>query len=398
MALSPAKIFGRPTADRIWQGPAQSRALAFLEDPAPGLTKLLLGPRSCGKSTILDRYLADLEDKIYFRSRDGWHSPTELLLALLESAELTPVTGSDDDRREQFFCYLNEEREVGNDLLFVIDGAEEITSSVWLEFCKLSALVCDDGYEPEVLIAGQPQAYEFLKSPMARDWNKRHFVAHNLPPLEPLDVCVYIKERLNSVGLPEAVFSPPARVLMGKLAGGSFVTTNLLCQMSLVMARQQGVTFVDEDIVNAAYAELSKGQEQAVAREIPSLNEIDEEGELFVSLNGKLVSRHALADELLLGRGGNNQVSLHSAEVSRRHATVIRHDDTYYVEDLGSVNGLTVNGELTTRRKLADRDVITIGPFQLTFAAPAVAEDETERHPPLRIIEDDAANSLELGL
>ncbi len=43
---------------------------------------------------MLDRYLADLEDKIYFRSRDGWHSPIELLLALLESAGLTPVTGS----------------------------------------------------------------------------------------------------------------------------------------------------------------------------------------------------------------------------------------------------------------------------------------------------------------
>ena len=233
---------------------------------------------------------------------------------------------------------------------------------------------------------------------MARDWNKHHFVVHAIPPLESLDVCVYIKERLNSVGLPEAVFSPPSRVLMGKLAGGSFVTTNLLCQMSLIRARQQGATFVDEDIVNAAYAELGKGQEQAVAREIPSVNEISEDGELFVSLDGKLVSRHHLADEMLLGRGGNNQISLHSAEVSRNHATIVRKDDGYYVEDLGSVNGLTVNGELATRRKLDDRDVITIGPFQLTFAAPASVEDESERHPPLRIIEDDAPNSLELHI
>ena len=167
------------------------------------------------------------------------------------------------------------------------------------------------------------------------------------------------------------------------------VTTNLLCQMSLIRARQQDVTFVDEEIVNAAYAELGKGQEQAVAREIPSVNEIGEDGELFVSLNGKLVSRHDLADELLLGRGGNNQVALHSAEVSRRHATIVRADDSYYVEDLGSITGLTVNGELCTRRKLADRDVITIGPFQVTFAAPATTEELSERRAPLRIIQDD---------
>ncbi|MFP6829519.1 MAG: hypothetical protein VCC36_10875, partial [Gammaproteobacteria bacterium] len=59
---------------------------------------------------------------------------------------------------------------------------------------------------------------------------------------------------------------------------------------------------------------------------------------------------------------------------------------------------LTVNGELCTRRKLADRDVITIGPFQLTFAAPVGAEERSERHPPLRVIEDEASNPLELGI
>ena len=96
---------------------------------------------------------------------------------------------------------------------------------------------------------------------------------------------------------------------MGKLAGGAFVTTNLLCQISLITARQRAVTFVDEEIVKAAYAELGKGQEQAVAREIPSVSEIGEDGELFVILGGKLVSRHPLEDELLLGRGGNNKVS-----------------------------------------------------------------------------------------
>ena len=282
--------------------------------------------------------------------------------------------------------------------MFVIDGAEQVTSAVWLEFCKLAALVCDDGYQPEVLISGKPQAYEYLTSPMARDWNNHQFAVHRIPPLESLDVCVYIKERLNSAGLPEAVFSPPSRVLMGKLAGGSFVTTNLLCQMSLITARQRGVTFVDEEIVKVAYAELGKGQEQAVAREIPSVNEIGEDGELFVSLNGKLVSRHDLADELLLGRGGSNQVSLHSAEVSRRHATIVKADSDFYIEDLGSINGLTVNGELATRRKLVDRDVITIGPFQLTFAAPASAEEQSERLPQLRVIKEEAANPLELGL
>ncbi len=391
MALSPAKIFGRPTADRIWLGPAQRRAQAFLEDEIPGATKLILGPKSCGKSIVLDRYLAGLQDKIYFRSRDGWHSPTELLLALIESADLTPVTGTDDERREQFRCCLTEEREAGNDILFVIDGAEQVTSAVWLEFYRLSSIICDDGYSPELLIAGQPQAYEYLKSPMARDWTRLKFAVHRMPPLEPLDVCMYIKERLNSVGLPEAVFTPPARVLMGKLAGGSFTTTNLLCQMSLVLARQRSATFVDEELVHAAYASLGKGQEQAAAREILSSNEASEDGGLYVSQGGTLIARYGLEKRLLLGRGEHNQIRLQSPEVSRHHATIVRDGSSFYIEDLDSVNGFTVNGELSSRHTLADRDVIAIGPFHLTFAAPAT-QTESEARPPLRAVEN-AANS-----
>ena len=268
--ISPAKIFGRPTADRIWLGSAQRRALAFLETPTPGITKLILGPHSCGKSIVLDRYLADLQDRIViFRSRDGWHSPSELLIALLESANLSPATHSDTDRREQFRSYLSEQRDLGNDVLFVIDDAEQLTPSVWLEFYRLSTLVCDDGYSPELLIAGQPQAYEYLKSPMARGWNTCLFAVHRLPRLKPLDVRVYVEERLKSAGLPKTVFSHSARVLTGQLAGGSFTTANLLCQMALVMARQRSETFVGKKLVSSAYASLVRDQFLQVAEGRP---------------------------------------------------------------------------------------------------------------------------------
>ena len=387
MALSPAKIFGRPTADRIWQGPAQRRAHAFLEDTIPGAIKLIIGPHACGKSIVLDRYLAGLEKKIYFRSRASWDNPSELLMALLQSVEIEPASDSDDDRREQFREYLNDERDAGNELLFVIDGAEQITSSVWLEFFRLSALECDDGYVPDLIIAGQPQAYEYLKSPMARGWNSCQFAVHRMPPLEPLDVCVYIKDRLNSVDLPEAVFSPAARVLMGKLSGGSFTTTNLLCQLSLVLARQRGTTFVDDELVQAAYAQLGKGQEQAAARELPTTRSVGGEGGLFVSQGGRLVTQCDLDKRLLLGRADHNQICLRAPEVSRHHATIVRVGTGYYIEDLDSVNGLTINGELSKRRKLNDRDVITIGPFQITFAAPA-ADASTGPRPPLRAVDD----------
>ena len=251
-------------------------------------------------------------------------------------------------------------------------------------------MTCDDGYQPEVLIAGQPQAYEYLKSPMAGDWNGHAFSAHTMPPLEPIDVCIFIKERLNSVGLPEAVFSVPARILMGNLAGGSFTTTNLLCQMSLILAQQQSASFVDEQLVRSAYAALGQGQKQIAARTVPANYDTDADGEIFVRFAGSLVARHQLEDQLLLGRAEWNQICLRSAEVSRSHATIFRADNGFYIKDLDSVNGLTVNDEQYTRHKLTDRDVIAIGPFQLTFAAPAALEKRAARLPPRRAAEEAA--------
>ena len=91
---------------------------------------------------------------------------------------------------------------------------------------------------------------------MAQGWKTHQFAVHYMPPLDPLDVCDYIGGRLNSAGSPEAVFSRPARVVIGELARGSFRTTNLLCQMSLALAKQRSATFVDEEVVQAAYAAM----------------------------------------------------------------------------------------------------------------------------------------------
>jgi hypothetical protein len=44
--------------------------------------------------------------------------------------------------------------------------------------------------------------------------------------------------------------------VIGELARGSFRTTNLLCQMSLALAKQRSATFVDEEVVQAAYAAM----------------------------------------------------------------------------------------------------------------------------------------------
>lgn len=73
----------------------------------------------------------------------------------------------------------------------------------------------------------------------------------------------------------------------------------------------------------------------------------------------------------LVGRGENCQIVLDDPLVSRVHAAVFVEADGLRIEDLGSRNGVRVNGEpLTAPRALALGDVIRVGSVELTVEEP----------------------------
>ena len=64
-----------------------------------------------------------------------------------------------------------------------------------------------------------------------------------------------------------------------------------------------------------------------------------------------------------IGRAQGNQVRIPSAEVSRRHCRISEHEGLLWVEDLESVNGTYVNGDLITGRVVArPGDRLRVGP------------------------------------
>lgn len=73
-------------------------------------------------------------------------------------------------------------------------------------------------------------------------------------------------------------------------------------------------------------------------------------------------------EEIFLGRLPECDIVLDSNMVSRKHARVFQQGGEYYIEDLGSGNGTTVNGErLTTKSILKHNDRIKFGPLLVRF-------------------------------
>ena len=72
-----------------------------------------------------------------------------------------------------------------------------------------------------------------------------------------------------------------------------------------------------------------------------------------------------------IGRDADNPVQLPDPQVSKRHAAIHAHGDTWTIEDLNSTNGIKVNGTRVPRATLKNNDRIRIGPFDLVFEAAA---------------------------
>lgn len=74
--------------------------------------------------------------------------------------------------------------------------------------------------------------------------------------------------------------------------------------------------------------------------------------------------------EFVIGRGTECQLCLSDPIVSRKHAIIHATTGFVVIEDLGSRNGVIVNGERVDRRRvLSDGDVIVIGGQELSFHA-----------------------------
>lgn len=117
----------------------------------------------------------------------------------------------------------------------------------------------------------------------------------------------------------------------------------------------------------------------------PSSREVPAESEqVIITQYGEVIDRPDLTARMLIGRSTDNDICLNHPSVSRHHAVIANTPDGYYVADLHSKNGLTVNGERVTSALLRNDDIVAVGPYRLKLALGA------KRHPEPRPLADTA--------
>ncbi len=98
-----------------------------------------------------------------------------------------------------------------------------------------------------------------------------------------------------------------------------------------------------------------------------SAEELGVETEL-VTLSWDSTSHEVKQRRVVIGRSRDCDIQLADANVSRRHAELRQEGASYWIVDLGSTNGLEVNGKRVKRAKLQSGDRIMLGSTELRFA------------------------------
>lgn len=122
-----------------------------------------------------------------------------------------------------------------------------------------------------------------------------------------------------------------------------------------------------------------------IDRSMPSSKEAPNNARITVingPLSGAIVE---VGEKLTLGRRPENTLRLRDEQASRYHAVIERRDGQYFIEDLGSRTGTSVNGKpIQASTVLGDESEILIGQTILRFAlqSPAsIYEDDTVPRP-----------------
>lgn len=111
-------------------------------------------------------------------------------------------------------------------------------------------------------------------------------------------------------------------------------------------------------------------EEQRTAPEIPIEGTIMMQFATLVAQDGNPPQEYRLGSRTSIGRVKDNEVSIQTPSISRKHAVIALTADGYVITDLDSGNGTFVNDERVQMAKLQDGDKIRLGDRGFVFKAP----------------------------
>ncbi|MDE2219526.1 MAG: AAA family ATPase [Gammaproteobacteria bacterium] len=340
-------------------------------------TLCLIGESGTGKTTLLHALAREHQGAMpVARVQQPSLTAEELLDALCEQFGLAPSAGEEPGPAARIMRFVAEEAGHRRSVLVLVDEAHRASGAM------LRALV-DLGARPQaplIVLAGEPELSKTLAALAALGQPAGLLGTLRLPRLNQAQVAGYLDYRLGVAGSNgRALFEPDTLLEIMRYTGGTPQLINMLCDSAMSYAESHSTQRVGIPEIRDAVLELKWVEFTARAAQPGQATDPASSGsvralrpavrpELEVLHSGRPLSRLALKPgRIIVGRGEDAGLRLESQFVSRQHCQLITTAEQTFVEDLGSTNGILVNGRRRRMHRLVPDDRIVIGDHTLIY-------------------------------
>ena len=221
---------------------------------------MLTGEVGTGKTTICRTWLSrlDYSTKTAFILNPNF-SELQLLQLINKDFGLAHKSNNKLDLVEAFNQFLIEESNRGNNVVIIIDEAQNLNARQLEQIRLLSNLETEKQKLLQIVLVGQPELLDKLKLPQLRQLNQRIAVRYHILPLSKQEVKQYILHRLQVAQADQELqFSEKSFDTIFIFTHGSPRLINILCDRALLAGFAKGTRTINEDLINQCAREVQQ--------------------------------------------------------------------------------------------------------------------------------------------
>jgi type II secretory pathway predicted ATPase ExeA len=372
----------RPDPDFLFEGEEYAPVFAALRSAAASGQGLLalVGEPDSGKSTLLQTLALERTASMKVaRILQPSLTTAEVLEAIEDQFGLGAQSPGGADARARIFRFVAEERRRGRGVIILVDEAHQLAISTLRVLYALAARQP----APLVVLAGERALLANLAALDIQRGDIALLATLRLPLLGQAGIEAYVAHRLKVAGLRgRSLLERDAAIELQRYTGGTPQLIHILIDAAMGTAANHSNPRISAADVREAAAELKWVEFTAreATGEIPAAAAADTGrhlqadkdpgvlAEIEVHHKGRPLTRVTLRPgRMTIGRSDDAGLRLDSNFVSRQHCQVITTSGQSIIEDLGSTNGLMINGRRRRMRQLLPGDRVVIGDYTLTY-------------------------------
>ncbi len=266
-----------------------ARAMAYLKyglQQSEGIV-VLTGDAGVGKTTLVEHFIAELENDIVASRLLGTKfEPGEILPQVMSVFGAEARGSTFAAQMKALEAYLAGQIASGKHVILVIDEAQNLPNHSLEEIRLLTTLSQGGRSLLQIFLVGQPELRTRLAKSDMKQLSQRIVVSWTLKALDADEAADYIDYRLLMAGWgeEESLFTEGAMQIIYRHTGGVPRLINRICARVLIGAALVEAEFIDENLVKQVIMEMA--QEGLAEADIDAMALPDDEtGDLFENAN-----------------------------------------------------------------------------------------------------------------